>query len=291
MIIRIHEGEHLERHSFGQRCLRCVIVPTANYLISEKRLRKVVSRSSSAGEAAVKKAGSTHAMESFYDAAKKDRPLGTRAKEYVTNFVLHPAMATRNRLRIVEESIEERLRDHHQQGTGARMLTLGGGTMRSMLNVLDRLVAELGPQNVKITNIDLDPTAHERGREIIKEKGYDKHFEWIRDNALAIRNHIDKESVDFVEMIGLMDYLDDEAAVGTLAAVREVLNGSGQAVVGNIRPTIEERFYRKVGWPPMYHRNERELGELLVAAGFSSASIELVIEPVGLHTIGKLRKE
>ncbi len=285
-----NKNQHLERHTLPQRLWRVFLVPIINYCIPEKTLRRAVAGLSEAGEAAISRKGSTHAMESMYKGVQAKKSVRERVKEYISHQLLSATKGTRNRLRVVEDALYDELVHREQAHQETRAVSLGGGICRSFMNVLDRRLVEGVRSNVSITNIDMDSTAHERGRGIAKEKGHDSMFTWVTDNALSVQNSISDASVDVVEVIGLLDYLDESTARAVLAAAHAVMKPGALLVAANVRPNVEQPFYRKIGWPPMYYRTPAELGRLLQEAGFAADSIELCLEPVQLHTIALARK-
>lgn len=50
------------------------------------------------------------------------------------------------------------------------------------------------------------------GKKLAKEFGLYNKFKWINDLAQNIEFLIDKNSIDIVEMVGLLDYFRDEKA-------------------------------------------------------------------------------
>ena len=97
-------------------------------------------------------------------------------------------------------------------------------------------------------------------------------------------------SVDIIEMIGVLDYMADEQALAILAVAHSLLASDGILITANVRPNSEAPFYRKTGWPVFTYRTPRQLGELLICAGFDSSHVELFTEPVGLHTVARARR-
>lgn len=290
MKIEYLKGAELERHSLWQKVLRLIIVPIFNHIIPEKKLRETVSKLSTAGAQAVSRAGSTHAMESFYFGSEQKMKLSQRIREYITHQVLSATKATRNRLKTVEGALYREFLERTQRMEAIRVYAFGGGTCRSFINVLARLKREgIAPQ-VRITNVDLDQSAHRAGQTLAREHGYVSEFEWLQGSVLDARNFSEANKVDIVEIIGLLEYLDDEAAVAVLAQAYTILNAGALLVAANVRPTNEATFYRKIGWPPMYYRTPEKMSQLLEQAGFESGAIEIKVEPVCLHSICLVRR-
>jgi len=279
----------LERHSLLQKGLRLFVIPLMSYVIPERKLREGIAKLSEAGTQAITKAGSTHAMESFYGREKEHKGLVKKIREYISHELISATKGTRNRLKIVEDALYEEIARHVERGEALRILTCGGGTCRSFMNVLDRFVGKAKQPRLLIANIDLDPTAIAAGKQIAKEKGYDDHFAWHERSVLDLGSVPGMQEVHIVEMIGLAEYLDDNTLTAVFAAIESVMARGGLFIVGNVRPTNEARFYKKIGWPHMYYRTQAQLVRLLSSAGFQPRNVVVVAEPVGLHNIAFVR--
>jgi len=279
---------HLEKHKISHLCARVFVVPLLNHVIPASKIRAALVKSSQAGKDAVERSGSSHAMESFY-ARDKGHTLMEKIGGYITHQVISPTKATRNRLLIVEEILEKEFIAHNLAGSAVSCVTLGGGTAHSLISVLARLTEERVCPKVTITNIDLDKTALERGAALAQSAGCGDMFTWINDDVFHLDKHVASGSADIIEMIGLLDYLSDTEAIALLYAARKALKPKGLLVLANIRPSKEEPFFRKAGWPKMYHRTEHDLGRLLREAKFDDNCIETMIEPVKLHTVARVK--
>jgi len=124
----------------------------------------------------------------------------------------------------------------------------------------------------------------------IDKKGHTAHFTWVTGDVLEALKLVEERNVDIVEMIGLLEYLDEEKAVRALIVAREFLREGGLLIVANVRPNDEQRFYKRIDWPTMYYRTLEQFHRLLTLAGFKTEDIEITIEPVKLHNIASVRK-
>ncbi|MBI5138755.1 MAG: class I SAM-dependent methyltransferase [Candidatus Vogelbacteria bacterium] len=280
----------LEKHSLTQHTLRYILLPFLNYLIPKETLIRGISKLSDAGEQAISRSGSSHAMESFYDRGKDKKNISAKAREYISYHVLNATKSTRNRLKIVENAIARELVEREASGLNTTIVTLGGGTCRSLIDVMDYLVENKERPKLHIVNIDLDATALERAKVITDEKKHGEHFKWVRGNAVDALSFVPKQSVNIVELIGLLEYLNKDDALNVIKTAYGLLGDGGLLVAANVRPNDERRFYERIGWPTMHYRTKEEFVDLIRSAGFNASNIKITVEPLKMHNIALVRK-
>ena len=198
--------------------------------------------------------------------------------------------ALRNRLKIVESNLEkEILRLANNQGN-ITILTIGGGSSRGIVQCLNRFQKNNLNCEIKVINIDKSQRAIDLSKEIAENFNLHESFEWIRDDARNIKFLVSKNSVDIVEMVGLLDYFSDEKGVEVVKQIYNVLKQKGLFIVGNVYPNVEMSFIRRSGWPEMYYRMPEDLSRILINSGFSENKEEIIYEPLKSHIIALIRK-
>ena len=102
-------------------------------------------------------------------------------------------------------------------------MTIGGGSARGIVEVLNEHKEALKDWELSVINVDKSLKAIELGKELAKEFKLQNNFKWINDLAQNVGNLIDKDSIDVVEMVGLLDYFRDEKAMETFSRIYDIL--------------------------------------------------------------------
>lgn len=207
----------------------------------------------------------------------------------IDNYWLHirNAQAVRNRLKIATRELEEAIRVIARRREGpVRVLSLAAGTAQGVIDVVAKL--RLEKIDVRATLIDQDPTALRYARRIAREAGVEKRVTAIEGKVFKFRRYIDFEP-DIVEMMGLIDYLEDEEIVLLMRMIRLRLSPKGYFFTCHIHPNSEAFFLKWVVDWTMKYRSLETLRNLLARAGF--AEPRLLTEPHGIHSIAVATKD
>jgi len=286
------DDKNLEKHNLIEKFVRIFSVPLLNSLPASV-VQKIMVVSSRDAATAVKKGGSTHALEAMY--SRRNRSLFSRgflqgfADLFWHHYVSQPR-AVRNRLRIVEESLEEEILRLADSQKNITILTIGGGSGRGIIQSLDRFQKKNLNCKIKVINIDKHQKAIDLSKEIARKFNLYKNFEWIKDDARNVKFLVSNNSIDIVEMVGLLDYFSDEKGIEVIGQIYNALKQKGLFIVGNIYPNVEMPFVRKVGWPEMYYRMPNKLSKVLAKAGFSTNKGKIILEPLKSHIVALIRK-
>lgn len=292
MKIIVTDDKKLEKHNLIEKIIRIFSVPLLNSLPSPI-IKKMMIKSSRDAGTAVKRGGSTYALEAMY--TRYHRTLFSRgffegiADSFWHHCVSQPK-ALRNRLKIVEENLEKEILRIALKQKNILILSIGGGSTRGIIQSLDRILEKKLNCKIKIINIDKSQKALDLGREIAKRFNLNKNFKWIRNDARNIKSLISTNSVDIVEMVGLLDYFSDEKSIEVIKQIYAVLKKKGLFIMANIYPNIEMPFIRKTGWPEMYYRMPEDLSKILKESGFSTKKGKIIFEPLKSHIIVLIRK-
>ena len=146
---------------------------------------------------------------------------------------------------------------------------------------------------MEIYFLDKNPMALEYSRELVISNGIDKRMcHWIEGTAGSYLKEAVKngEKFDLIEMVGLLDYFDNQKTLELFKLIFTVLSKSGVLVTANINHNKEIKFITKViGWP-MYYKTPDELSGLLVLAGFKDEKLIAYTEPFEIHTVVVAKK-
>ena len=281
---------NLEVHSFVEKLTRIISVPILNSL--NTYVKSLMRKTSGDAGRVVETSGTTHALEVMY--SRYERSIFEKgffsglANYFWHHFVSQPA-ALRNRLKIVKKMVLDELEDRLSNANCVNIANIGGGSSRAIIETLKLLSRDYYVGKVKITSIDKDNSAIELSKTIAKNNDLYENFHWIQGSASNYNNYIPKKTVDIAEMVGLMDYFNDEKAILIARMIHDSLRERGVFIVANVTDNSEKMFVKKMGWPKMYYRDCDQLVKILYQSGFSKIR-EYTFEPLGVHIIIKASK-
>lgn len=203
-------------------------------------------------------------------------------------FNTNNSKGVRNRIRIVERELRKAIEELGRQGKRISILSIASGSARAVVEsiVNARLSVEVP---VSIVFLDKNPAALEyskgllRSHGLLDRPGYD--YEWVNDTAGAFLRKTSPKRFNIVEMVGLLDYFDDNRSLALFRDIHSVLEDQGLFITANINHNPEKHFLtRVIGWKMVY-RSAEELGNLLLKSGFKENNIELYYEPLKVHGI------
>lgn len=284
-------GSGFERHNIFTKILCLISVPVINN-IPNKLLKKMAGASSHDAFRILNSVGSTHALEVMYN--RHERHLFSRGilqgmADFFWHHVISQLKAVRNRLKIVETSLEKEVEERIRKNQKViNILTIGGGSCRAIIHSVSRLLKKYPEAKILVTNIDKDSKAIELGKKIADVFNVSKCFNWIHESAFNTKNLVQKNSFDIAEMVGLLDYFDYEKGREVLTQIYISLKESGLLIVANVYPNREMKFVEKVGWPKMHYRTKDDFVKLIKDSGFSK--LKIFFEPLKIHIVGVTKK-
>ena len=282
----------LEGHNPLIFCLRFLTVPLMNS-IPKSTLQKMMHKTSRDASTVVSNSGSTMALEAMYTRYHRglfSRGIRQGLADIFWHHLISQPKALRNRLKIVEETIESRLISLIKKGQkDIKILNIGGGSSRALIHSLHKLFDEGFDFNPSIVNIDKDKRAIEIGKKIAKDHGLEKVFKWINSDVRNLDSLVAPDSIDIVEMVGLLDYFDDNRANAVMKVIHKSLKKGGLFIVANIHFNNEMKFIRNTGWPEMYYRGASDMERIVKDAGFEREP-NLIFEPLKVHIITVVEK-
>ena len=288
------DDKKFEKHNLLEKTVRIFSVPLLNNIPSSM-MKKILGGTSKDGKTVIKTGGSARALEAMY--TRHERKVFSRgvlqgvADLFWHNFLSQPK-AIRNRLKIVEERLENEILNlfYNKKQSTIRILTIAGGSARGIVETVYEFSNNHQGCNIEVVNIDKSEDAINLGKELSSKFNVSESFKWVKDDARSIKNWVQNNSIDIVEMVGLLDYFTDEKGLEVFKQVYNALKVDGMFITANICPNREAPFIRRIGWPNMYYREPEDLSKLLNQAGFSVDRGRIIIEPLKVHIIAIAKK-
>ncbi len=219
---------------------------------------------------------------------------GTRLDDFWIN--MRNAQAVRNRLKIIVREVLRASLTMHTNNMPVRILSLACGSAQGVLEATSQILNS--GFDIKILLTDQDPEAEEMIAHHANRLNLPRdvwEFKVVRlPNPIAIQRIARRFKPTIVEMVGLLDYLNNDLALtvsGTI--INDLLPRGGWFLTAHIHPNPEIVFLREViTWgqsPRMLYRTRTEFLELLVQAGGHLYVTES--EPHGIHTVAVCIKD
>ncbi len=196
------------------------------------------------------------------------------------------AQAVRNRLKIVTEEVKRAIRYIYCHGRHVQILSIAAGSASS---VIEAISATRGI-NSKAVLVDISRDALEESENAAKKEFIAKRCIFKRINILKAERIPEMEFPDIIEMVGLLDYLDNETIIQLIKKLYDWLPEEGILLTGHICSNPERYFLKWVIDWDMKYRNAGELTNLLVLGGFTRKKIEILVEPHGIHMVAVCKK-
>ena len=243
---------------------------------------------------------SAKALTALYDAESWRLPTGGPIDSASRDYFIHApdAIAIRTRAAIMSA-----IAARHTAPTGTtRWTSLACGAAIPVFQALD------GPQcgDVDVTLVDLDEAALDHAAELAAARGFrtgtdfrllQRHL--IHDLIASARlvDELGAESQDFVDMLGIFEYIPDRfgelmsAAVFLQHALRLVKPG-GALVAANMLDTHPQLNFnqRAIGWPRIFPRAKTQLLQILTDAGVAPQQVTMTIADDGIYAVLEIRK-
>lgn len=225
------------------------------------------------------KGGTWEALSILYNLEyRKSKDLKDRIQDFWTNNL--NIGAVRNRYKLVACQLDLLIRSLNKREV--RILELAAGSSEALLETMVNLRRDgIVVQSVLV---DSDQNALNSAETLAKNYRLEDQIRTVRTNILTMKNTIRKFQPDITEMVGFLDYLDDEVAARLLAKIKRALPDGSVFLTANIMPNLEKPFVHCVyNWPKMFYRRPDHLKKMLEQAGFHSVSV--VVEPLKVHCV------
>jgi hypothetical protein len=195
------------------------------------------------------------------------------------------SQALRNRFKLVKQEVRKATGEFSDQGE-IRVISLACGSAQAMIEIISEFKAS--GKVVKAILVDIDQGALDRAKYFAEKHGVLDQIRIIKDDASTVVDLSREFKPHIVEMLGLLDYIDQNKSIMIAKKIRESLGPSGIFITCNIAPNLEQYFLKWVINWPMVYRRPNDLAEIATGAGFDSH--QLVYEPIKIHGILIARK-
>jgi len=199
------------------------------------------------------------------------------------------SLATRNRRRIIKRELVKFIEKRNKfKRSNVSVLSIGAGSARAVIEATEILKNK--GHKLRLNLVDHDVEALTAAGKLAREKKVLSSLNVIEAKFYHLSKYLSKDKkVDFVEIVGLLDYLNDRTIKFLLTSVGEYLSEDGVFLISNVIPNEEQYFLHNiVGWPQMIYREIDDLLFLARESGFKNC--ELIHEPtgcVGLIRVGR----
>ncbi len=274
-----------EKNSLFKSFANLFLIPALNNI--PPKFRNAIKKSHEAADEVIKNATTHQALEVLYQNGHphKSKNLFQKVSHHIW-FHSNNSRGVRNRLRLVKRELKEVFLELVVKKEEISILSIASGSARAVIESLKDAGA-VGTVPVLAVFLDKNPEALRYSQAMVKEFfGNDQKFRWLNDTVGNFFKTVSpKEEYNVVEMVGLLDYFDDEKTIETLRSIHESLKPNGSLITANIVHNKEMKFVTNaIGWPMIYRRAE-ELAELLHKAGFQKEKMLVLYEPLKVHTV------
>jgi hypothetical protein len=201
-----------------------------------------------------------------------------------TWFNLNNAKALRNRLKLVKKLLKQAVNLKVHEGKKEIIIySLASGSSRAVIDIVKKFENNI---SFCIRLLDKDEGALKVSKNIIENKKLkSKDIKLIKDKVRNFSKYCNEGQPDIIEMVGLLDYLDEEKCLLILKKIFNNLAPNGILITANIRNNKERKFLDKVLKWIMVYREPDDLSSVLVRSGFKPENISIYYEPLLTHGV------
>ncbi len=283
VVIDTDHQQNYEVNNFLRKAINLFLIPILNRLP-----RRLFVGSGKRAKTVHEHAATHRALEVIYSFDHKLRFDKGILDGFMAYFWLktNNAKALRNRLRLVKKELEKTINSLNKKEI--RILNLACGSNRAIIEIVGRHKDNF---DFEVFAVDKNELALEDARKLANLFDIHHLFNCHQDTVSKFleRNHNAK--FDIIEMVGFLDYLNDEKAINLFNQIYSNLTKKGVFISGNIKDNPEKKFVIEVvGWPNLIFRNESDLINLLMNSKFKSSEIKIVYEPQNIHGVVVCKK-
>jgi hypothetical protein len=228
--------------------------------------------------------------------------LGHLDRRTLERFTFMPdGRGLRSRQHIYSDIFEQQAK--HTPGNTFQVVSLGSGAAVPNIEAALKIERATGKQ-VHMNFFDTDPNALSRA-DIMTSKAplelatfdfgprsTDTETPSFSGRSYIEARHIENESLDGVDALGLWEYLERNQAIMFLKMMYPKLKSGGVMVISNMRKKRPHPEYNKraVGWPKVIMRSDEELLDIVQTAGIDTELVRLTTSEDGVYVVMEIRK-
>lgn len=249
----------------------------------QEGLGKKVWRSTKTGDRFTRLRTSHAALEMAYTGPDESMEASDEKKVLARMELALPDNGTgvRNRARKVQEEVADTINTF--PGSRLNFLGVAAGSGRAMEKAI---ASSQRAGDINFLMVDRSKRAEVDGRILAQSLGIEESVSFQSLDVLKERNLYlpGKPHFHLIEVVGFLDYQDDETCIELLSTLGKNLIEGGKLLFANIAPNKERDFLEKViGWEIMVYRKAEELWRMAKEAGFNN--IRLIEEPVKVYNL------
>ena len=289
LAIEIAKDESLDYEKvglFGRLRSRLILLPFF-YLVPKGGGIFLFKKSSRVASEVRRLAKTSHALEFLYTFDGRIKFTNSFFDGIFTYFWQHNlinAKAVRNRIKLAKRELYFAVaKVYLEKSKTVNLFSLASGSARAILEVIGDLKKAAIPVHAKL--LDLDPTALERSKKIAAENDVLDSISLCKDKVSNFLNYCKGWQPDVIEMIGFLDYLNQEKAIFLCDKIYNVLPSGGFFITCNIVDNYERKFITKILDWDMIYRDTNNLIEVLTGGGFYPQNCKIIYEPTLIHAL------
>lgn len=184
-----------------------------------------------------------------------------------------------------------------------RIVSLGSGASVPNIEASQKIEQQVG-KGIEWQLFDLDPNALYRAQQMTSEAGLqlstfdfgpkstDPNHPGFAGRSYIEARHIENESLDAVDALGLWEYLEPNQAKMFLKMMYPKLKPGASMIVSNMRKKRPHPKYNMVavGWPEVIMRSDEDLLDIVDAAKISLDQVRLTTPSDGVYVVMEIRK-
>jgi SAM-dependent methyltransferase len=252
----------------------------------------IIIKKSNKKAAHVYKNVTTHAaLDTLYDTGKINIRKINIINELIEHlwFNLYNSKAVRNRLKLVKHLLRETITELMKTKKNIEITSLASGSARAVIEV----VSEFQNKNINfiVKLLDRNSDALKISKKIVNKNNFENtKFEFINDRIRNFTGYYQESKPDIIEMVGFLDYLDENKSIKLISKINKTLNQNGVLIIANINDNHEKKFLEKALKWKMNYKSPKLFYKLLLKSGFKEKNIELIYEPFEIHGVAKMKK-
>jgi len=199
------------------------------------------------------------------------------------------AQGVRNRMKMVYWRLLEAMREERRRGKkDVRILSLACGSAQPVIEAVADFIAEDPEANVSLELVDLDVPSLRRAERLAYARGVHANIRLRRQNVRTFLE-VDDRTWPIIEMVGFLDYRDDDSLVYTCDQIHRRLEPRGCFLTAIVCPSAWAPVVRWLAnWPFLVRRSRREFKRLLERAGFHNREDVYVTDATGTFLLAYL---
>ena len=235
-----------------------------------------------AGAAGFKALDIFYNWENIYEPGLKEDAEGAVARLWIGS--MENRQAVTNRKKIVSNELTQAIQIVRDDTV--RIFSLAGGDGQTIIKAIEKS----GKRNIKVLLLDPDREALRAAQKNAENAGLADLFIIKRGLASMAKRMAKDFQPHIFDVVGLLDYLDDNKVVEVVEIAKESLCSGGTLITCNIINNKERTFLENVLLWFMIYREPEEFGQLLLSGGFQEEKIKIILEPFRIHAIAVCQK-